>query len=84
MPSIHLAMATIFALTAFRIRRWLGWIFSGYILVMQVGSVILAWHYAVDGYIGIILACVLWYAANRFVDKNAYMLDLGTNPFRMQ
>jgi membrane-associated phospholipid phosphatase len=66
MPSIHLAMATLFALLAFSVRRWLGIVFIGYVLVIQIGSVILGWHYAVDGYAGILLALLIWYAVNRF------------------
>jgi hypothetical protein len=67
MPSIHLAMTTLFTLLAFEVRKWLGWVFMGYTLIMQIGSVILGWHYAVDGYAGIVLACAIWYAVRKAV-----------------
>ena len=67
MPSLHLAMATLFALLAFEIRKWLGWVFVGYAALIQIGSVILGWHYASDGYAGIILAALIWYAVKRFI-----------------
>jgi hypothetical protein len=31
--------------------------------LIQVGSVVLAWHYAVDGYLGAVLAIVCWRVA---------------------
>ncbi len=70
MPSIHLAMAALFALLAFSMRKWLGWVFVAYAFIMQIGSVILGWHYAVDGYAGIILAVLIWLAVKRFVYRN--------------
>jgi hypothetical protein len=77
MPSVHLAMATVFALLAFNIRKWLGWILVGYAALIQVGSVILAWHYAVDGYAGILLAILTWFTVARFVK---HQHKLGTVP----
>ena len=67
MPSIHLAMAMLFVLLAFEMHKWLGVLFTGYAVIMQIGSVILGWHYAVDGYAGIILASLVWYAVRRTV-----------------
>jgi len=46
-------------------RKWLGWIFAVYLGLIQIGSVILGWHYAVDGYAAIILACLIWYGVRR-------------------
>jgi hypothetical protein len=67
MPSVHLAMATLFTLLAFEVHKWLGVFFSGYTLIMQIGSVILGWHYAVDGYAGVVLACMIWYVVRRTI-----------------
>ena len=69
MPSIHLAIATLFALLAAEIRRWLGVIFVAYLGAIQIGSVILGWHYAVDGYVSIILTCFIWYGVRRAAHK---------------
>ena len=51
-PSLHVAMAVLFALYATRRSRLAGlvmWVFAG---VIMVGSIVLGWHYAVDGYTG--------------------------------
>jgi membrane-associated phospholipid phosphatase len=71
MPSIHLAMATLFAFLAFEVRKWLGWLFVGYAAIILIGSVILGWHYAVDGYAGIILASLIWHGVKRLVYRTA-------------
>ena len=71
MPSIHLAMATVYALLAFNVRRWLGVVFCGNLILTQVASVILGWHYAVDGYAGILLALLIWLTVARLVKHAA-------------
>ena len=71
MPSIHLAIATVYALLAFNVRRWLGVVFCGNLILTQVGSVILGWHYAVDGYAGILLALLIWLTVARLVKRAA-------------
>ncbi len=59
-PSLHVANAVLFSLYA--TSRWgrsgaLMWGFAGIILV---GSVVLGWHYAVDGYAGALLSLLIW------------------------
>ncbi|MER9137938.1 phosphatase PAP2 family protein [Mesorhizobium sp. M0830] len=67
MPSMHVAIATLnaFFLAGFG-RRWAiaGWAFAAFILF---GSVYTGWHYAVDGYVSILVVSLLWYATGRFV-----------------
>ncbi len=49
-PSLHIAMATLWAVTAWSISKAL-FVASLVVLVLvQFGSVYLGWHYAVDGY----------------------------------
>ncbi len=60
MPSLHLAIATLQALLGWRISRRLGWLLTGYAVVILLGSVHLGWHYAVDGYLSIALMLVIW------------------------
>lgn len=60
-PSLHVAMTTLFALTAFHIDRRLGWLMSALAFVIFVGSVHLAWHYAVDGLFSGAFVLAAWY-----------------------
>jgi hypothetical protein len=45
----------------------LGWIFGAFLLVILIGSVHLGWHYAIDGYVGIIGTLILWWACGRLL-----------------
>jgi hypothetical protein len=60
MPSIHLAGAMLFALTGYQVSRWLGWVLFGYCAIIQIGSVHLGWHYAIDGYAGMVFTWLIW------------------------
>lgn len=69
MPSIHLSIATLiaFALShCHKYLKWLGWLYVG---IIEVGSVHLGWHYAVDGYLSIVLTCLLWFSVNKWIIK---------------
>lgn len=63
MPSMHNASAALFALAFAKVSRKLGWFFGIYAAVILVGSVHLGWHYAVDGYAGILLGALSWWVA---------------------
>jgi hypothetical protein len=63
MPSIHVATSVLFALTTWRVSRVLGAVFWAYAAVIMVGSVHLAWHYALDGYVAAVVTCLLWLGA---------------------
>jgi len=67
MPSMHVAFVTLNALflTGFG-RRWaiVGWSFAAFILF---GSVYTGWHYAVDGYLSILVVSLLWYVTGRLL-----------------
>jgi hypothetical protein len=59
-PSVHVAVAVLFAILGWRTSRWLGWVLTWYAGVVLVGSVHLGWHYAVDGYVSIAGALAIW------------------------
>jgi hypothetical protein len=65
MPSMHLSMATLFALVAWRSSRRLGAVFTVYAILIFVGSIELGWHYAADGYVAILGTSLIWQIVGR-------------------
>ena len=73
-PSLHVGMAVLFAI-ALRPYRVAFWLMALFALCMQVGSVFLGWHYAIDGYAGGILAALCYYGiAPLFSDRKAVVV----------
>ena len=70
MPSILVASSVLFALVAWRANRVLGWIFWAYAAAVMLGSVHLAWHYALDGYLGAALTVLIWRLAGWWLDRD--------------
>lgn len=69
MPSMHVATSCLFVLCARASGlRWLSWICAAFLVVIFIGSVMLGWHYAVDGYVGILIAVFVWWLAGRIAD----------------
>lgn len=62
-PSMHVASSTLLACYGFTFHRYAGWMLSAFTGVIMVASVMLGWHYAVDGYAGFALALLSWKAA---------------------
>ena len=65
MPSMHVSLAFLFFLAARRINRAMGVLFGFYAAVILIGSVHLAYHYAIDGYLSIVTTLLLWGAFRR-------------------
>ena len=67
MPSLHISMRYFFVLVTWRYH----WIFRVvslvYLLNLLIGSVHLAWHYAIDGYVAILGTHLIWWAVGRFM-----------------
>jgi len=70
MPSMHVALATIFWLSMRRVSRATGWFFLVFLLLIFLGSVHLAYHYAVDGIVSFFLGAAIWYASDWFVNTS--------------
>ncbi|MGE0212386.1 MAG: phosphatase PAP2 family protein [Parvibaculaceae bacterium] len=68
MPSMHVGSCVLMTLLGFSTgKRWLGWAFALFGLVIFLGSVHLAWHYAIDGYAGGAIALFGWWLAGRLL-----------------
>jgi hypothetical protein len=63
MPSLHIAVPALFGLAGWRAHRALGAAIWAYTVIVLLGSVHLGWHYAVDGYVGILGALACWWLA---------------------
>lgn len=60
MPSLHVGMALLFALAMWRVSKPVGIAAFAFVAVILVGSVHLAYHYAVDGYLAIVATAAIW------------------------
>ena len=63
-PSLHVGIAAIFAFFVFQVNRVIGSFFIAYVVIVQIGSVLLGWHYALDGYFAIGMAYLFFRVAN--------------------
>jgi hypothetical protein len=50
----------LFALIGWQLGKVPGIILACYALIVQVGSVLMGWHYAIDGYAGALGAVLAW------------------------
>lgn len=71
MPSMHVAIATLMALLAWRISRVLGAAYTCFAVLIFCGSILLAFHYAVDGYVAALMAAGIWLVAGRMTRDKA-------------
>lgn len=69
-PSMHNALATLFALLAWRMNRVAGIVMTVFAGLILIGSVHLAWHYAVDSYAGILIGLTSWWIAGHLARWN--------------
>ncbi|MCM5557989.1 phosphatase PAP2 family protein [Pleomorphomonas sp. JP5] len=61
-PSLHVAMVTLCALVALEVDRLLAIAGLLIVLLIEAGSILFGWHYAIDGYFSIVVMAVLWRA----------------------
>ncbi len=71
MPSIHNAIAVLYALAFSRIGfpRAIGW---GFAALIYVGSIHLGWHYAVDGLAAAAATMAIWHGVDWYLTRCGY------------
>ncbi len=69
MPSMHVAMATLFALLGIRTNKLLGIVMILFCGVIFIGSIHLSWHYAIDGYVSILMTVLVWKSVGWFMGR---------------
>jgi hypothetical protein len=60
MPSLHVAIATLCAISSWYVSWRIGVAMTLYAVVIFLGSIHLGWHYAVDGYVSIVAVAAIW------------------------
>jgi hypothetical protein len=60
MPSMHVALAFLFFLAMRHVSRWAAYVFGAFFVIIQIASVHLGYHYAVDGYVSILVVAAIW------------------------
>ena len=66
-PSMHVTAATLIAFLLGSMDRRLSWLGIAFVAFIEVGSVRLGWHYAIDGYVGVCSAVIVWWAAGKIL-----------------
>jgi len=68
MPSLHVATTTLTMILAWKFNRVAGTAMTMFLVLIQIGSVHLGWHYAIDGYLSIALVFPIWFGVGRVLD----------------
>ena len=71
MPSMHVALCWLYVLATWQIDRRLGYAFAAFFVAIQLASVHLAYHYAVDGYVSVVLVTGIWWVCRRIAGRLA-------------
>jgi hypothetical protein len=79
MPSMHITIASLIAMSLFHYNRKLGIIGWCYVTIIEIGSVNLAWHYAVDGYAALLLTTLIWHAVGYWQRSYSNHLSYNTH-----
>ncbi len=61
-PSLHVAMVTLCCLVSLEVDRVLAAAGLIIVLIIETGSVLFGWHYAIDGYFSILVMSAFWWA----------------------
>ena len=67
MPSVHVSIAFLLALFGWKKGLYFGIGYSIFALLIFLGSIHLLWHYAVDGYVSIIVTAIIWLVCGKIV-----------------
>jgi hypothetical protein len=78
MPSMHVAIAFLLWLAAWKQNRLISVVVGAYAIVILIGSVHLAWHYALDGYVAILGMWLIWHLAGALVRRDPLLDDSST------
>jgi hypothetical protein len=69
-PSLHVAAVVLGAIAIHERSRALGMLAWVYLALIWIGSIILGWHYALDGTVAILGALACWWVAGSLTKRN--------------
>lgn len=70
MPSLHVSIAWLLVLFGFRLNKYWGYVFTVFFAFIMTGAVHLGWHYAVDGYLAVLITGLIWFMAGKYYAEN--------------
>jgi membrane-associated phospholipid phosphatase len=79
-PSLHVAIAMLVALFLYDFNGIAGCLGFTFVTLILIGSVVLGWHYAVDGLASIVAVSLFWALAGRlyrFLDRDRVLVLVG-------
>lgn len=76
-PSMHVAMAFLYVLAAWRWSKWLTPFAIAFFAVILLGSIHLGYHYAADGLISIVGVSLIWWGVGRWLDRHPAPVGVG-------
>jgi hypothetical protein len=68
-PSLHVAMATLWAIVGFQRSRAAGLAGFAFLMTIFVGSVALGWHYLIDGIAAMVMVPLIWSSVGVVLDR---------------
>lgn len=69
MPSVHVSIACLFMFLAWEYGPRQRLFFTLFAILIMIGSVLLLWHYAIDGYLAGAVTYIIWIAVGRFLKE---------------
>lgn len=66
-PSLHVGMAMLGAIYVYSRSHILGVMLFAYTGLIFIGSILLGWHYAIDGYVSLIGVPIIWMLSEKIV-----------------
>jgi hypothetical protein len=80
MPSLHVAIVTLCAISGWYVSWRVGAAMTLYAVAIFLGSIHLGWHYAADGYASVVAVATIWWAVGRFLRRRSAAVAGGTRP----
>lgn len=78
-PSMHVALILLSTFYIWALNRVAGVAMAIYCFLIFIGSVMLGWHYSVDGYAAMIGTASIWWLSGRIANGRCWMLPFMTH-----